>query len=78
MNKYCILFAAMAGLMFFAPMSSQAEVPQGDLFVDQHWPGPRGHLLGRREVRGVLACKSVTVRERTPTGMRSVTKQKCD
>jgi hypothetical protein len=78
MKQACVLSLAIAVLTTLAPMPTQAEVPQGDLLANPYWHGPRGHLLGQRDVKVVLPCRIVTVRERTPSGMRRVTKQKCE
>ena len=50
MRETFIVLVATGVLTSLAPMSAHAQglsisVPQGDLYVREYWPGPRGHLL---------------------------------
>ena len=90
MKKWFILFAATAAMTSFAPVSSSAqgvsvEVPGVGVRIGEPRREERGVREDRREdrlyerdVRGGPECRTVTVQEETPTGMRTVSRKKCD
>lgn len=81
MKRWFVLLTTAAAFTAFAPASSNAqiavEVPGVGVRIGQPPPPPRERII-EREVRGGPECRSVTVTEETPTGTRTVTRQKCD
>ena len=81
MKHWFILLTTAAAFTAFAPMSSNAqvavEVPGVGVRIGEP-PPPRRERVIEREVRGGPECRSVTVREETPSGTRTVTRRKCD
>jgi hypothetical protein len=81
MKRWFLLLTTAAAFTAFAPASSNAqiavEVPGVGVRIGQPPPPPRERII-EREVRGGPECRTVTVTEDTPTGTRTVTRQKCD
>ena len=81
MKQWFVLVATTAAFTAFVPMSSNAqvavEVPGVGVRIGEPPPPPRERVI-EREVRGAPECRSVTVTEETPSGSRTVTRQKCD
>ena len=87
MRHWYILVATTAALTGFAPLPAGAqiavEVPGVGVRIGEP---PRERVIERepreriieREVRGGPSCRKVTVQEETPTGTRTVTREKCD
>ena len=81
MKRWFVLLTTAAAFTAFAPASSNAQiavdVPGVGVRIGQPPPPPRERII-EREVRGGPECRTVTVTEETPTGTRTVTRQKCD
>ncbi len=82
MKHWFLLVTTAAAFTAFAPMSSNAqiavEVPGVGVRIGEPPPPRREERIIEREVRGGPECRTVTVTEDTPTGTRTVTRQKCD
>ncbi len=81
MKHWFVLLTTAAAFTAFAPMASNAqiavEVPGVGVRIGEPPPPPRERVI-EREVRGGPECRTVTVTEDTPSGTRTVTRQKCD
>jgi len=82
MRHLFIVIAATAALTASASVPSSAqiavEVPGVGVRIGEPPPrAPRERVI-EREVRGGPSCRKVTVTEDTPTGTRTVTREKCD
>ena len=84
MKHWFVLLTATAAFTAFAPMSSNAQVSVDVPGVGVRIGEPparhreRERVFEEREVRGGPECRTVTVREDTPYGSRTVTRRKCD
>jgi hypothetical protein len=83
MKHWFLLVTTAAAFSAFTPAASQAqiavEVPGVGVRIGEPPPPRRDRVWEEREVRrGGPDCRSVTVQEETPYGVRTVTRRQCD
>jgi hypothetical protein len=84
MKHWFVLLTAAAALATAAPTASNAqiavEVPGVGVRIGEppRHERERERVFEERDVRGKPECRTVSVTEDTPSGTRTVTRQKCD